>query len=150
MKDLCFIQISPCGCHHGKHRIQNFGSCLFKPSGNARAHFKLDKLFKNGQNKFVKDSLFLSRPYPFNFFKGCLRQIFLGPFLNTLSQTYLTCTLNISQGSIFLRNHFNYENSFKYSVLYYYIGNFSFIIFISFYSKCYLSFFRTGVRLYIH
>ena len=26
-----------------------------------------------------------SRPYPFKFFKGCLRQILLGPFLNTLS-----------------------------------------------------------------
>ena len=28
----------------------------------------------------------LSRPYPFKFFKGCLSQILLGPFLNTLSQ----------------------------------------------------------------
>ena len=36
-----------------------------------------------GQVKFVEDSL--SRPYPFKFFKGCLLQILLGPFLNTLS-----------------------------------------------------------------
>ena len=28
----------------------------------------------------------LNRPYPFKFFKGCLPQILLGPFLNTLSQ----------------------------------------------------------------
>ena len=27
----------------------------------------------------------LGRPYPFKFYKGCLPQIFLGPFLNTLS-----------------------------------------------------------------
>ena len=33
------------------------------------------------QAKFVEDS----RPYPFKFFKGCLPQILLGPFLNTLS-----------------------------------------------------------------
>ena len=35
------------------------------------------------QVKFVEDCL--SIPYPFNFFKGCLPQISLGPFLNTLS-----------------------------------------------------------------
>ena len=29
----------------------------------------------------------LGKPYPFKFFKGCLPQILLGPFLNTL--TYL-------------------------------------------------------------
>ena len=28
----------------------------------------------------------LSRPYHFKFFKGCLPQILLGPFLNTLNQ----------------------------------------------------------------
>ena len=30
--------------------------------------------------------LCLSRRYPFKFFKGCLPQILLGPFLNTLSR----------------------------------------------------------------
>ena len=43
------------------------------------------------QVKFVEDSLqkieviwsALSRPYDFKFFKGCLPQILLGPFLNT-------------------------------------------------------------------
>ena len=29
----------------------------------------------------------LSRPYPFKFFKDCLPQILLAPFLNTLSHT---------------------------------------------------------------
>ena len=34
------------------------------------------------QVKFVEDSL--TRPDPFEFFKGCLPQILLGPFLNNL------------------------------------------------------------------
>ena len=32
----------------------------------------------------------LSRPYHFKFFKGCLPQILLGPFLNTLTQIILS------------------------------------------------------------
>ena len=36
--------------------------------------------------KFVEDSLCSGRPYHFKFFNGCLPQILLGPFLNTLSQ----------------------------------------------------------------
>ena len=31
----------------------------------------------------------LGRPYTFKFFEGCLSQILLGPFLNTLSQMIL-------------------------------------------------------------
>ena len=31
----------------------------------------------------------LSRPYPFNFYKDCLPQILLGPFLNTCTQMYV-------------------------------------------------------------
>ena len=38
----------------------------------------------------MKYSLCLSRPYSFNFFKGCLPQILLCPILNTLSQILLT------------------------------------------------------------
>ena len=30
--------------------------------------------------------VYLNRPYRFKFFKGCLSQILLDPFLNTLSQ----------------------------------------------------------------
>ena len=41
------------------------------------------------QVKFVEGSFYnmlcLSRPYHFKFFKGCLPQISIGPFLNTLS-----------------------------------------------------------------
>ena len=55
------------------------------------------KYSRMDQVKFVEDSLWrigrdmvwLSRPYPFKFFKGCLLQILLGPFLNTLSHLYL-------------------------------------------------------------
>ena len=49
------------------------------------------KYWKMDQVKFLEDSLWkicrLGRPYPFKFFKGCLPQILLGPFLNTW--TYL-------------------------------------------------------------
>ena len=38
------------------------------------------KVFKNGLSKVCG-----SRPYHFKFFKGCLPQILLGPFLNTLT-----------------------------------------------------------------
>ena len=40
----------------------------------------------NGSRYSRMDILF-DRPYDFNFFKGCLAQILLGPFLNTLTQT---------------------------------------------------------------
>ena len=45
--------------------------------------------------KFVEDSLkrqLKSRPHSFIFFKGCLPQVLLGPFLNTLS--YLVMKLD--------------------------------------------------------
>ena len=49
---------------------------------------------RKGWVKFMEDSLLkiwsvwsaLCRPYPFKFCKGCLPQILLSPFLNTLSQ----------------------------------------------------------------
>ena len=52
-----------------------------------------DKVFKNGPSKICGRQLLknlkgyglLSRPYPFIFFEGCLPQVSLGPFLNTLS-----------------------------------------------------------------
>ena len=39
----------------------------------------------------------LSRPYPFKFFKGCLPQILLGPFLNTLSHLYGRICMSLFQ-----------------------------------------------------
>ena len=52
------------------------------------------KYWRMDQIKFVEDSLLkswrdmvcLSRPYPRKFFKGCLPQILLDPFLNTMAQ----------------------------------------------------------------
>ena len=38
---------------------------------------------------------YLSRPYHFKFFKGCLSQISLGPFLITVSQMYLSRIVNM-------------------------------------------------------
>ena len=57
-------------------------------------YIKWDKVFKNWPSKIMENNLqktwsdmvCLNRPYPFKFFKGCLPQILLGPFLNTLSQ----------------------------------------------------------------
>ena len=55
------------------------------------------KVFKNGPNKIcgrqplknLKLYDLWSRPYHFNFFKGSLPQILLGPFLNTLPHFFL-------------------------------------------------------------
>ena len=51
------------------------------------------KVFKNGPSKTCgrqplkirSDMVCLSRSYHFKFFKGCLQQTLLGPFLNTLT-----------------------------------------------------------------
>ena len=45
-----------------------------------------------------------SRSYPFKFFKGCLRQILLGPFLNTLSQIYFYMIPNIKYAGVIKQN----------------------------------------------
>ena len=41
-------------------------------------------VFKNGPSKIGK-----GRPYHFKIFKGCLPQVLLGPFSNTLTQLKL-------------------------------------------------------------
>ena len=54
------------------------------------------KVFKNGPSeicrrqllKICSDMACLNRSYHFKFFKGCLSQISLGPFLNTLSHMF--------------------------------------------------------------
>ena len=52
---------------------------------------KLFEIFLNNHSVkyygrvFQEKSNKIGRPYPFKFFKGCLPQILLGPFLNTLS-----------------------------------------------------------------
>ena len=55
--------------------------------------FILVKVFKNGPTNICgrqslknrRDMVCLGRPYYFKFFKGCLPQILLGPFLHTLN-----------------------------------------------------------------
>ena len=43
----------------------------------------MDKVFKNGPSKIC--GIQPLKSYPFKSFKGCLPQILLGPFMNTLS-----------------------------------------------------------------
>ena len=45
----------------------------------------IDQVYKNNAVLEYMGPYPLSRPYPFKFFKGCLPQILLGPFLNTCS-----------------------------------------------------------------
>ena len=60
-----------------------------------------------GQLKLMEGSLYLSRPYSFKFFKGCLPQILLGPFLNALSQiAYDTLKIPLT----ILINGWNFSN----------------------------------------
>ena len=52
------------------------------------------KVFKNWPSKIcdrqpLKILKLWSRPYHFKFFKGCLPQMLLGPFLNTLTHTWV-------------------------------------------------------------
>ena len=47
------------------------------------------KFMEENPSKIWGDMVCLSRPYSFKFFKGCLSQILLGPFLNTLSHFIL-------------------------------------------------------------
>ena len=55
---------------------------------NGTKYSRMDqvKFVEDSLYKIWRDTVFLSRPYPFKFFKGCLPQILLGPFVNTLSQ----------------------------------------------------------------
>ena len=69
---------------------------------------KCDKISKNGPNKICgRQSLKnlegygLFKGQPFKFFKGCLPQILLGPFLNTLSWM------------VFLKDTIKSSNDFK-------------------------------------
>ena len=73
-----------------------------------------DKVFKNGPSEIcgrqpLKNLVMvcLNRPYHFKFFKGCLPQISLGPFLNTLSHLFLQ-QINVSHLSSFANVSVNY------------------------------------------
>ena len=61
-----------------------------------------DLCHQNWEKKVVLSNNCLSRPYYFKVFKGCLPQILLCPFLNTLSQIFtkvasLSCGLTSSE-----------------------------------------------------
>ena len=48
-----------------------------------------------GRQPLKNLKIFLSRPYPFKFFKGCLSQNLLSPLLNTLSQMILNLQVGV-------------------------------------------------------
>ena len=52
----------------------------------------------------VKADHSLKRPYTFKVFKGCLPQILLGPFLNTLSQITFYSLSKLSSGRLHPKN----------------------------------------------
>ena len=49
---------------------------------------------KTAFKKFEGVRSTLGRPHPFKLFKGCVPQILLGPFLNTLSYISAICNTN--------------------------------------------------------
>ena len=67
---------------------------------NETKYSRMDQIkFMEGSLLKIWRSMFcLSRPYSFKCFKGCLPQILLGPFLNTLPQMF---SENISDGALF-------------------------------------------------
>ena len=72
------------------------------------------------QVKFVEGSLqkkiegiSYDRSYHFKFFKGCLPQISLGPFLNTLSHLYTSNNANNSNNTL---SHLYISNDTKFVV----------------------------------
>ena len=69
------------------------------------------KVFKNEPSKIFwrqpwkiwSDIVCLSRPYHFKFFKGCLPQILLGSFFNTLTQIIFQVYLISADQVVFIR-----------------------------------------------
>ena len=63
----------------------------------------------------------LNRPWQFKLFKGCLPQILIGPFLNTLSRIYIQSQKKIqtasSQDSHFQQVFFLCEDMLSYELL---------------------------------
>ena len=73
-----------------------------------------EKYSRMDQVKFAEDS----RPYHVKFFKGCLPQILLGPFLNTLPRLILIKCPRVSCGhrtffemQLFSNTHFQCLNA---------------------------------------
>ena len=69
-------------------------TCIYIDMGQSIQEWTKWNLWKTAFKKFeviwsASDMVCLNRPYHFKFFKGCLPQIPLGPFLNTLSHIYI-------------------------------------------------------------
>ena len=63
---------------------------LVNCANSDRANSKWIKVFKNGPSKICgRQPLKNMKSYHYKFFKGCLPQILLGPFLNALTQMFL-------------------------------------------------------------
>ena len=78
--------------------------CLTVPqNGTKYSRMEQVKFVEDNLQKIWSDMICLSRPCHFKFFKGCLPQISLGPFLNTLSQIQLW---DISKNSDFKKKSF--------------------------------------------
>ena len=75
MASFSFFYLSHIGFHYQKFPI--FRS---RYSRMVQVKFVEDNL-----QKILSDMVCSGRPYRFSFFKGCLPQIFPGPFLNTLT-----------------------------------------------------------------
>ena len=81
---------------------------LFNTVCSPDSYYIWDKLFKNEPSKICERQPLKDLKESFKFFKGCLPQILLGPFLNTLS--YLT---RITQSGIrFILIHINFDEKY--------------------------------------
>ena len=95
-----------------KFSLRIWNNLLIHPSGFLKIKFGsfirnkvikyVSRYSRMDRVKFVEDSLFeegmmvsLNRPYHFKFFKGCLPQILLGPFLNTLTHILIKVSVSI-------------------------------------------------------
>ena len=91
IRDLSLLP--PCKSNFKQH-IMSFISIYGTNYWVDHVKFVEDSLYKIG-----RDMVYLSRPYPFKFFKDCLQQILLGPLLNTLFHIN-SCLENPSEHSI--------------------------------------------------
>ena len=71
-----------------------------------------DKVLENGPSKICgKQPYRLFRQYSFKFFKGCLHQILVGPFLNTLTHISFAKNINIDH---FIKYSYSQTRIFPY------------------------------------
>ena len=114
LKLFFIIYLFPLNACHGRWRSRS----EIADRMTMKDDYRWDKVLKNGPVKFYTSKIcgrqslknlkwygHLSTPYRFKFFKGCLPQILLGLFLDTLSQVIFL--LLISNRNIYLKRcHF--------------------------------------------